>query len=75
MSSCAIRRWGTGSGYCRPQNTEAVREAEARLEAMRAERAKQDAALWGAEQQQETVAQPEAKKTTAPIGKPNAGHM
>lgn len=73
MSACAIRRWGTGSGYCRPQNTEAVREAEARLEAMRAERAKQDAALWGTGQQE--APQPEAKKPAVPIGKPNAGHM
>jgi len=72
MSGCAIRRWGTGSGYCRPQNTEAVREAEARLEAMRAERAKQDAALWGTAAPE---ALPETKKPAAPIGKPNAGHM
>ncbi len=45
MSGCAIRRWGPGSGYTRPQNTEAVREAEAALAAMKAERERQDVAF------------------------------
>jgi hypothetical protein len=51
MSGCALRRWGSpgGAGASqRPPDTAAAREIEAKLAAIRTEREKQDAALWGA---------------------------
>lgn len=48
MSGCALRRWGSGTPCQRPQaDTPAAKEMEAKLAAMRAEREKQDVALWG----------------------------
>jgi hypothetical protein len=45
MSRCNINRWGPGTTCERPQNTEAVKEMKAKLEAMQKERAKQDQ-IW-----------------------------
>lgn len=45
MSSCAVKRWGPGTTCERPQNTEAVKELNARMAALSAERDKQDQ-MW-----------------------------
>ena len=55
MSRCNINRWGPGTTCERPQNTEAVKEMKAKLEAMQKERAKQDQ-IW-------TQPEPEVKPT------------
>ena len=47
MSGCAIRRWGTGSGYTKECNSAACKEMESKMKDMVAERNRQDAALWG----------------------------
>jgi hypothetical protein len=47
MSGCAIRRWGVGTSCSRPTDTPAAREMNATLKEMQAERARQDAMLWG----------------------------
>ena len=45
MSGCALRRWGTGTPCVREPDTVAKKEMATALEAMRAEREKQDA-MW-----------------------------
>jgi hypothetical protein len=47
MSACAIRRWGSGTQCEKPADTPTSKEIEAKLAAIRAERDKQDAMLWG----------------------------
>jgi len=50
MISCPRKnRWGNFSDTCRerPSNTAAVKEMESKLSHTLAERAKQDALLWG----------------------------
>ena len=44
--ACTQCRWGPGSSCEKPSNTEAQKEMKAKLEAMQAERAKQDAAWF-----------------------------
>jgi hypothetical protein len=60
MSACALRRWGPGTNCTRPADTPAAREAEQKLQAMMAERARQDQALWGTPPEQ-TEAEPAPK--------------
>ena len=61
MSRCNINRWGPGTTCERPQNTEAVKEMKAKLEAMQKERAKQDQ-IWT---QPESAPEPKAQSNTA----------
>jgi len=70
MSGCAIRRWGVGTSCPRPADTPAAREMNASLKAMQAERARQDAMLWG---QEETDTQ--QKKESNPPVKANVSNM
>ena len=59
MISCPRKnRWGNFGDVCKekPSNTEAVKEMESKLSNTLAERAKQDAQLWGT--QQESVRPP-----------------
>lgn len=44
--ACTQCKWGPGTSCEKPSNTEAQKEMKAKLEAMRAERAKQDAAWF-----------------------------
>jgi hypothetical protein len=62
MSGCAIRRWGVGTSCSRPTDTPAAREMNATLKAMQAERARQDAMLWGSP----TQAEPQQKESKPP---------
>jgi hypothetical protein len=45
MSSCAIKRWGTGTPCTKEPDTPAAKEMAEKLAKMRAEREKQDT-LW-----------------------------
>jgi hypothetical protein len=45
MSRCALNRWGPGTTCERPINTESSKELQAKIAAMKAERAKQDT-MW-----------------------------
>jgi hypothetical protein len=47
MSGCAVRRWGTGSGYVKCGDTAASKELDARLKAVMAERERQDSYFTG----------------------------
>ena len=67
MSGCAIRRWGVGTSCSRPTDTPAAREMNSNLKAMQAERARQDAMLWGPHQ-------PPQKESNPPI-KANVSNM
>jgi hypothetical protein len=70
MSGCAIRRWGVGTTCSRPTDTPAAREMNSSLKAMQAERARQDAMLWGTQELQEPL-----KKESNPPVKGNASNM
>ena len=45
MSRCALNRWGPGTTCERPINTEAAKELQGKIAAMKAEREKQDS-IW-----------------------------
>lgn len=47
MSGCAIRRWGTGSGYVKCADSATSKELDARLKAVMAERERQDSYFTG----------------------------
>lgn len=64
MSGCAIRRWGTGSGYTKECNSAACKEMESKMKDMVAERNRQDMLLWGSTEQaqQQPQQQTQSKK-------------
>lgn len=59
MSRCALNRWGPGTTCERPINTEAAKELQAKIAAMKAEREKQDS-IWAPlkEEAQESLKKP-----------------
>jgi len=64
MSGCALKRWGPGTPCTREPDTAAKKELAAKLEAIRAEREKQDT-MWqlpAAEEAQKPA--PKAKAIT-----------
>ena len=62
--ACVSCKWGTGTACEKPSNTQAQKEMKDKLEQMKAERAKQDAA-WFAP----PTDIPEQQQTAAPIRK------
>ncbi len=75
MSGCAIRRWGAGPGCgggSRPSDTQAKKELEAKLAAMRAERQRQDG-MWGGPVPAEAFKPDPPIKYTSPQGASPSG--
>lgn len=71
MSGCANRRWGVSCNTGGSGKPAANPEMDAALAKMRAERDRQDAALWGtvAQPQPESVKEPQSKVEKKPNGR------